>query len=283
MDSSALLAHIVSQTRQNVEFLISQRQISPADGRDIMAKLPIASDRSIVALEQQTQNLLITPPPSLPQTPAAAQPVQAKALWGFNENGQNSQDLSFRAGDIIEIVHESNSDWWTGRLHGREGVFPANYVEKLASPPPLSYDSRDTYSSNVPSVPSFPNQPSYEPAYQSSASPPAAYRGEYQPPAGGYQQGYQAPAPYSAPSGPPQPYNPYMPAQNMYNTPPPLAPKPSPAPAADNQAQQAAPPPGSPKKSKFGKYGSIVGQSAAGGLGFGAGSAVGSGIINSIF
>ena len=47
--------------------------------------------------------------------------------------------MSFRAGDIIDIVSETNEDWWTGRLannpNAREGLFPSNYVEKLASPP----------------------------------------------------------------------------------------------------------------------------------------------------
>lgn len=48
---------------------------------------------------------------------------------------------------------------------------------------------------------------------------------------------------------------------------------------------QAAPPPAVPEKkpSKLGGLGKIMATSAAGGLGFGAGSAVGSGIIHSIF
>jgi hypothetical protein len=94
MDSSALLAHIVSQTHQNVEFLISQRQISPTDGRDILAKLPNAPDRFMAALEQQTQNLLITPPPSTGPTPGYPQTIQAKALWGYNEQAQVHCSLS---------------------------------------------------------------------------------------------------------------------------------------------------------------------------------------------
>ena len=35
-------------------------------------------------------------------------------------------DLSFEVGDRIEIVERTSSaeDWWTGRLNGRQGVFP---------------------------------------------------------------------------------------------------------------------------------------------------------------
>ncbi|KAJ6468468.1 hypothetical protein C8R45DRAFT_1018912 [Mycena sanguinolenta] len=312
MDPS--FAHIISQTRQNVEFLISQRQIPAADGREILAKLPSVTAPSsfMAALERQAQNLLITPPPSTgppsyPQTPAGH--VRAKALWDFNEDEQNPQDLSFRAGDTIEIIQETNSDWWTGRLNGREGVFPANYVEKL---PPSSYNARDTGS--APSMPLFPSQPAYHPptgptGYQRqppTGPPSGPHSSGYQPPASGYQPSYQPPpsgppqASYQPPSGPPPaPYQPpSVPPQqggqynsyggppsyggpsspNSYGGPPPLAPKPSQASSA-----AAQPPEAPPKKNKFGKLGSIAAQSAAGGLGFGAGSAIGSGVVNAIF
>lgn len=39
-------------------------------------------------------------------------------------------DLSFKEGDIIEIIEKTNADWWMGRLNGREGLFPSNYVEE---------------------------------------------------------------------------------------------------------------------------------------------------------
>lgn len=44
---------------------------------------------------------------------------------------QLADDLTFRSGDIIQIVKEENADWWVGRLNGREGMFPSNHVEKL--------------------------------------------------------------------------------------------------------------------------------------------------------
>ncbi|KAJ6460356.1 SH3-domain-containing protein [Mycena vitilis] len=292
MDSS--VAYIVEQTRQNVDFLISQRHISPADGRHILSKLP-AAPGSLAALEQQTQNLLITPPsstgpPSYSQPPAP-QIVRAKALWGYQ--GQNPNDLSFNAGDTIEIVEETNSDWWTGRHNGRQGLFPSNYVEKPAPRAPSPYQGRDVYSSNT-SMPSFPNQPAYQPPpgpsyqppgghpyqppggppYQSPGGPPyqptsptGPYPGPGYPPSGGYQPAYQ-------PAGPPPQGGQY----NSYGGPPPLVPKPTEA-----QGAAAGPPPEPPKKGKFGKLGNTFAQSAVGGAGFGAGSAIGSGIVNSIF
>ncbi|KAJ7721714.1 SH3 domain-containing protein [Mycena maculata] len=256
MDSP--LAHIISQTRQNIEFLMAQNQISPDDGRKILAHLPSAPDRSMAALEQQTQNLLITPPSSAPPR-RLGQSVKAKALWGYNEEQEDDNDLTFHVGDTIEIVEETNADWWTGRHNGKQGLFPSNYVEKLRTPPSEPpYPARDSYSN----MPSFPNQPP-QPAYQ---PPPGPYPGppKYQSP-GGYQPSYQPPP------GPPRMGSQY----NSYGGPPPQAPV----------IVQQAPPPADapPKKHKFGNLGNTLAQSAAGGVGFGAGSAVGSGIVNAIF
>ncbi|KAJ2933563.1 hypothetical protein H1R20_g3496, partial [Candolleomyces eurysporus] len=55
--------------------------------------------------------------------------IQAVALYKFD--AVESGDLSFDKGDVISIVKKSDStdDWWTGKVHGREGIFPANFVE----------------------------------------------------------------------------------------------------------------------------------------------------------
>ncbi|KAK9456686.1 hypothetical protein V1511DRAFT_509370 [Dipodascopsis uninucleata] len=55
--------------------------------------------------------------------------TQAVALYSFT--GEQDGDLGFKKGDIISIVKKSDSkdDWWTGRKDGKEGIFPANYVE----------------------------------------------------------------------------------------------------------------------------------------------------------
>ncbi|KAK4520269.1 uncharacterized protein ATC70_008402 [Mucor velutinosus] len=56
---------------------------------------------------------------------------RARAL--FNFAGEQDGDLVFHKGDIITIVKKSNTqnDWWTGRIGGRQGIFPANFVEPL--------------------------------------------------------------------------------------------------------------------------------------------------------
>lgn len=52
-----------------------------------------------------------------------------KALYAYD--AQDTDELSFNADDVIEILSEDASGWWFGRLRGREGMFPGNYVEKI--------------------------------------------------------------------------------------------------------------------------------------------------------
>ncbi|RCI12429.1 hypothetical protein L249_0989 [Ophiocordyceps polyrhachis-furcata BCC 54312] len=71
------------------------------------------------------------PPPPKPK-PGRLSVVPAvetvTALYDFS--AQTEGDLSFRAGDVIEIVQrtDNENEWWTGRLQGKQGQFPGNYV-----------------------------------------------------------------------------------------------------------------------------------------------------------
>uniref|UniRef100_A0A4W4EAL1 GRB2 related adaptor protein 2b n=1 Tax=Electrophorus electricus TaxID=8005 RepID=A0A4W4EAL1_ELEEL len=40
-------------------------------------------------------------------------------------------ELTFSAGDVIEVLNQSDPCWWMGRLKGRSGLFPANYTAPL--------------------------------------------------------------------------------------------------------------------------------------------------------
>ncbi|KAK2461738.1 hypothetical protein APHAL10511_006201 [Amanita phalloides] len=71
------------------------------------------------------------PPPPLKSKPKPASAVKyVVALYDFA--AQTEGDLSFNAGDRIELVERtaSSEDWWTGRVNGRQGVFPGNYVQE---------------------------------------------------------------------------------------------------------------------------------------------------------
>ncbi|KAG2109626.1 uncharacterized protein F5147DRAFT_691601 [Suillus discolor] len=56
---------------------------------------------------------------------------RAIALYDFN--AVEAGDLSFSKGDVILVTKKSDStdDWWTGKIGGKEGIFPANFVETV--------------------------------------------------------------------------------------------------------------------------------------------------------
>uniref|UniRef100_A0A671Y665 Osteoclast-stimulating factor 1 n=1 Tax=Sparus aurata TaxID=8175 RepID=A0A671Y665_SPAAU len=62
-------------------------------------------------------------PKPKPQVP------QCKALYAYD--AQDTDELSFNADDLIDIIKEDASGWWTGRLRGKQGLFPNNYVTKI--------------------------------------------------------------------------------------------------------------------------------------------------------
>ncbi|XP_013910939.1 PREDICTED: unconventional myosin-Ie-like [Thamnophis sirtalis] len=54
---------------------------------------------------------------------------RCRALYAYD--AQDTDELSFNANDVIEIVKEDPSGWWEGRIRGKEGLFPGNYVERI--------------------------------------------------------------------------------------------------------------------------------------------------------
>ncbi|KAG2146093.1 SH3-domain-containing protein [Suillus bovinus] len=226
--SAALLAHVAAQLQLNISFLESQNYMSAEDAdsmREIISRLPGGTGQSVVT----TNFNVITPavmtraiPPPSVQAPAVSpissqKPRFAKAIWSYNEDGGEPNDLSFAAGELIEVISEKNEDWWLGRARGREALFPSNHVESVDIP-------------QADAVTTTAKKP-YRPFG-------AALHGVDQPPAAGVgvnSVGLQE---------------------------------------ASGQAD---------KKNKFGKYGNTMAHSAAGGAGFGAGAAIGGGLIRAIF
>ncbi|KAF9267688.1 SH3-domain-containing protein [Marasmius fiardii PR-910] len=234
----ALLSHVVSQIEQNVQFLISQNYISQADASSFLTKLSNV-DQTTVA--RSTTTAMPTPTPfarrangasAAPSPPAhapASQLPTCKALWPYNENGAESEDLSFSAGDIIEIVEETNPDWWMGRVHGKQALFPSSYVEKVQAPVPPITPAR-------------------------AIPPPISHQNSSEKPV----------------------YRPFGAAHSGVNQPPPPGAGTNSVGLQQDEGQEK-------KKSKFGKYGNTMAHSAAGGVGFGAGAAIGGGLVRAIF
>lgn len=177
-------------------------------------------------------------------------------------SSQQADDLSFPAGATIDIIEETNADWWKGRYNGREGIFPSSYVEKLPSSsahPAPALGFPHAAASLISSSP----DPEKSSMYGNAGGGP---RFTAPPPRNG---GYMPPPPQPNQWGPPSPQPPPPWAQGG---PGPQGPPPP-------QAGYFYPPPPPPgvavepdkKKNKFGKYGSQAASSAASGVGFGAG------------
>ncbi|XP_067088385.1 unconventional myosin-If [Osmerus mordax] len=81
---------------------------------------------------QRKKSIGHRPPPApvnRPRPQPRPQGPQCRALYQYV--GQDTDELSFDVNDVFDLLMEDGSGWWRGRLRGREGLFPGNYVEKI--------------------------------------------------------------------------------------------------------------------------------------------------------
>ncbi|KAI0073689.1 SH3-domain-containing protein, partial [Panus rudis PR-1116 ss-1] len=256
---SVLLAHILSQTQANISFLAAQDYISGQDATDMITRLAAAQTKknkgNVDSITNAVSNVSISeptpapashaspPPPARRNIPAPPPRVQkAKAIWAYNEDGREPNDLSFSAGEIIEIVDETNADWWTGKCRGKQGLFPSNHVEKITSS-----------ASSPPPPPAPVPVPTAAPWGSGPVSMPYAQPQPY---------GYEQPAPQYQNEKPA--YRPFGAAYHGADVPPPAG-------GGNSVGLQHDAGEHEKKKSKYGKLGNTMATSAAGGVGFGAG------------
>lgn len=81
---------------------------------------------------------------ALPPTPSGPSRRVYTALWDYT--ARTAEDLSFRAGDQLEVLDQTSPDWWIARaLSGisarSQGYIPANYVAPLESLHAERYDA----------------------------------------------------------------------------------------------------------------------------------------------
>ena len=66
------------------------------------------------------------PLPPVPVATTAPLHRMVRALYSLDTG--TSGELSFKEGDVIEVLKEDPSGWWEGRLNGNIGRFPSNYT-----------------------------------------------------------------------------------------------------------------------------------------------------------
>ncbi|XP_054866152.1 GRB2-related adapter protein 2b isoform X2 [Amphiprion ocellaris] len=64
------------------------------------------------------------------QTKFKASPtMQVRALYDFQ--AEETDELEFSAGDIIEVLESSDQAWWKGQLGDKTGLFPSSYAKPI--------------------------------------------------------------------------------------------------------------------------------------------------------
>eukprot|EP00063_Salmo_salar_P064489 XP_014039324.1 PREDICTED: GRB2-related adapter protein-like [Salmo salar] len=110
----------------------------PHQSRAPQPHLPLPSipqpHQPLPSIPQPYQTLPRTPDPIPPPQRAAVTTgggglMQVRAQYDFS--AEEKDELSFKAGDIIEVLECSDMSWWKGRLRGQTGVFPSNYTNPV--------------------------------------------------------------------------------------------------------------------------------------------------------
>ncbi|XP_017329833.2 uncharacterized protein sorbs2b isoform X5 [Ictalurus punctatus] len=81
-------------------------------------------------------------PQSRRPTPEVREKLPARAIYDFK--ALTAKELSFNKGEIVYITRKIDNNWFEGEHHGKVGIFPISYVEKIspsdrhqpARPPP---------------------------------------------------------------------------------------------------------------------------------------------------
>uniref|UniRef100_A0A914CMP1 SH3 domain-containing protein n=1 Tax=Acrobeloides nanus TaxID=290746 RepID=A0A914CMP1_9BILA len=85
-------------------------------------------------------------PASKPKLAVKPRGPTVRALYEYD--AQDTDELSFDTGQIIELVRKNESGWWQGRIGPRNGLFPSNYVEEQPQVPTVralyEYEAHDT-------------------------------------------------------------------------------------------------------------------------------------------
>lgn len=266
-------AHQLNSIRSQLTPLLNSRDASNISAVPLpsprVASPPASTTPGSIShpLSQLAIGKVPPPPPSPFRNEKASSPSPpsrdtVKALWAFDAAG-GPDELRFSVDEVIEVLDRSDKDWWRGKTKdGREGLFPANYVETVASPP--SYAANGFKSNNG----------------------GGDTEKRWKPPTAKWSSGSTVTPPPTAPAnGTPSANNGTTPLYGGYALADPNAPVPAPGQSVmvqgPNGLQPYVPTEEERKKhEKFKKIGGRVGMAAASGAGFGLGVSVGGWIMN---
>jgi hypothetical protein len=68
-------------------------------------------------------------PPPRRKPPFKPKRKEVRALYDYD--AQESDELSFKENDIIEMLEDLGTDWWNGKLNGKTGLVPKTYAVEI--------------------------------------------------------------------------------------------------------------------------------------------------------
>ncbi|CAJ0825573.1 9894_t:CDS:2 [Entrophospora sp. SA101] len=105
---------------------------SESNAKDVQRALSLSNEfNNRISSNSLNRKSSSKPPPIAPKPNIPPRKKQQTAVALYDFDGEQDGDLTFSKGDVIIITKQSEStnDWWTGKCKGKEGIFPANYVE----------------------------------------------------------------------------------------------------------------------------------------------------------
>ena len=100
----------------------------------VVPPLPVNS------IQHDNPNRYITEARNGPTIPLPPEPDQAAAnvkifVALYDYDARTDEDLSFKKGEHLEILNDTQGDWWFARSKSskQEGYIPSNYVARLKS------------------------------------------------------------------------------------------------------------------------------------------------------